>query len=164
MHPKQINRIIRLQPEEEIVAIVHQSIVPFLGRLLLALLWLLVPFFFMFPLWGAGPVGRAIFFCLAASGFLALVKILVKWSNTVLVLTDRRVVDIDQRALFDRVVSEAPFYAIDDVSYRVPGIVPTIFGYGHLRLLISGNAADIVFHRAKQPRRVHDLINELRET
>ena len=80
-----------------------------------------------------------------------------------LIVTDKRVVDIDQRGFFDRIVTEASYAQIDEVSYRVKGFWSTVFRFGALRLDLAGSAADIQFGRIFRPSRIHNLINDLRE-
>lgn len=163
MNQKNLHKIIQLKPNEEVVAVVHQSMVPHLHKFALAFLLVLLPFFFMFPLFRSGALGVLGFFILLAVTLYILGRVFLKWANTVLVITDRRIIDIDQKALFDRLVSEAPYAQIDDVSHRIKGVMPTIFRYGQVKVLMSGNAADIEFGRVKQPQRVHDLIQDLRK-
>ncbi|MBU0646436.1 hypothetical protein KJ611_03100 [Patescibacteria group bacterium] len=163
MNQKNLHKIIQLKPNEEIVAVVHQALAPHFHKFVLAFLLVLLPFFFLFPLFKAGALGILGFLILLASTLYIFGRVFVKWANTVLVITDRRIIDVDQKALFDRLVSEAPFGQIDDVSHRIKGVAPTIFRYGQIKVQMSGNAADIIFSRIKQPARVHDLIQDLRQ-
>lgn len=152
-----------LKPHEEILETIHQSIVPHLPRLSLYVLWVLVPFFFLFPLFRQGLAGVLIFLGLAVSGGIMLWRYAMRLSGTVLVITDKRVIDIDQRGFFDRVVTETAYPQIDEVSYRVKGFFPTIFRYGSIRLSLNGSAANIQFDRLFRPARAHNLINDLRQ-
>lgn len=159
-----IDKAVQLKPEEEVLEVVHEDLIPRLPRFALLFLWFVIPFFFLFPLFREGWIGVLIFFALVVSALVAAARAYVRWANTVLVLTDRRVIDIERRAFFDRVISETPYAHIDDVTYRVKGIVPTMFRYGDLRVHVAGSAADIEFCRVARPSRVHDLLNDLRET
>ena len=157
-----VTKLFQLKPEEEILEVVHETIVPSLPKFLGLLLWLVVPFFLLFPLFALGPFGVIIFILLVASAVLAIIKAFLVWSRTVFVITDRRIIDIDQKGFFDREVTEASFRKIDEVSYRVKGVVATIFRYGSVRLHMRGSSADIEFLHVSRPARVHDLINDLR--
>ncbi len=160
----QIDKTIQLKPEEEVLEIVHEDIVPHLPRYTLFFLWFVAPFFFLFPLFREGAVGVFIFFGLIISACFFGFRSYTKWSNTTFILTDHRVIDVERRGFFDRVVSEILYRDIDDVTYRVKGIVPTMFRYGDIRVHVSGSGADIEFHHVARPSRIHDLINDLRET
>ncbi len=159
-----IDKTIQLRPEEEVLEIVHEDIVPHLLRYSLLFLWFVAPFFFLFPLFQEGVVGVFIFFALVASACFFGLRSYVKWANTTFILTDHRVIDVDRKGFFDRVVSEIPYHQIGDVTYRVKGIVPTMFRYGDVRVHVTGSGADIEFRHVARPSRIHDLINDLRET
>ncbi len=152
-----------LKPHEEILAIVRQSLFPLFWRFFLYVLWLLIPFFFLFPLFREGVGGVVVFFGLVGSGFVFLMRQFFSWTGTVFIVTDKRVVDIDQRGFFDRIVTEAPYFQIDEASYRIKGFWATIFRYGSIRLELAGSSADIQFDRVSRPARIHNLINDLRE-
>jgi hypothetical protein len=157
-----IDASIQLKPEEEVLEVVREDIVPHLPKFFLHILWFVTPFFFLFPLFREGWVGVLIFFGLVGTAAIVGLRAYVKWANTMLVVTDRRVIDVERRAFFDRIVSEAPYAHIEDVTYRVSGIVPTLFRHGDLRIHVAGTAADIEFRRAARPSRIHDLLNDLR--
>ncbi len=151
-----------LKPHEEILETVHQTLVPNTPRFALYVLWLVIPFFFLFPLFREGLGGVLVFLGLVISGGVMLLRRSMRWSGTVLVLTDKRIIDIDQRGFFDRIVTEVAYTQIDEASYRVKGFWATIFRYGSIRLDLNGSAADIQFDFVPRPARVHNLINDLR--
>lgn len=158
-----IDKSIQLKPEEEVLEVVHEDVVPHLPRFLLLFLWFVIPFFFLFPLFRQGAVGVVIFFALVGSALVFSFRDYLRWSNTMLVITDRRIIDVERRAFFERVVSEIPYARVDDVTYRVKGLVPTLFRYGDVRVHAAGSGADIEFRRVARPSRVHDLIHDLRD-
>lgn len=152
-----------LKPHEEVLEIIHTSLIPSAPRFILFIIWLLISFFFLFPLFREGVGGALVFFGLLISGMILFFRQYTRWSGTVLILTDKRVVDIEQRGFFDRVVTEATYGQIDEASYRIKGFLATVFRYGTIRLLLNGSSADIEFARIFRPSRVHNLINDLRE-
>lgn len=84
------------------------------------------------------------------------------WSRTIFVITNMRVIDHDQKGFFNKIVTEARYDQIDEVSYRVKGILPTIFRYGVIALSVHGSSADLQIANVHSPSRAADLINELR--
>ncbi len=158
-----ISRLIELKPNEEILEVVHESLVPNLFKFLGLTIWLVVPFFFLFPLFALGIFGVIIFFALVISAIVAILKAFLLWSRTVFVISDKRVIDINQKSFFDREVTETSYRQIDEVSYRVKGFVATIFRYGFIRLDLKGSSADIEFVHVSRPARIHNLINDLRD-
>ena len=156
-----IEDIVQLKGGEEILSIVHEDAIPHAPKFALLFFWIVIPFFFLFPLFHLGLIGVLIFLALLGSALAVTYRQFKKWSHTMLVVTDRRVVDVEQKGLFDRVVTEAPFTRIEEVSYRIKGIFPTIFRYGELHLKLAGAAADIDFRRVRAPSKIQDLINDL---
>lgn len=152
-----------LKPHEEVLAMVRQSLIPVCWKFLGLIFWLLIPFFFLFPLIHQGIWGVLVFMVLVISGVILLLREYLRWSGTLLIVTDKRVIDLDRRGFFDRVVTEASYLQIDEASYRVKGFWATVFRYGSIRLDLAGAAADILFERIGRPARIHNLINDLRE-
>lgn len=50
------------------------------------------------------------------------------------ILTDQRIIDVEQVGLFSRVVSEVDLEKIQDVTSEVHGILSTIFGFGDIHV------------------------------
>ena len=158
-----VERLIQLKPEEEILQIVHESIAPSIPRFIGLALILALPFFFLFPLFRAGTAGVVFFFILLLLGITLTGRAFFKWSRTILIITDKRVVDHDQSGFFGRVITQAKYHQLDEVICQIKGIAPTLLRYGTIKLHMSGNAADIEFQRASHPEKITDLINDLRD-
>jgi hypothetical protein len=156
------SKFISLKPKEEVLEIVREDFMAHLFGFLLAVIWFVTPFFFMFPLFRNGLWGVLLFLALVGTAVLFGLHKFFKWSRTVMIITDRRLVDVEQRSAFDRVVSEVPFGNIEDVSYRIKGLFSTMFRLGEFRVHCVGNAADIVFCNVRRPSKIQDLVNDLR--
>jgi len=156
-------RLIQLKPEEEILEVVHETTIPHIPKFLLLVIVLALPFFFLFPLFREGLVGVIIFLILLCIGIILLGRAFFIWSRTVLIVTDRRVVDYDQVGLFSRIITEARFRHVDDVTYQIKGVWATIFRFGTIKIQLRGNAADVEFVHVLRPARITDLINDLRD-
>lgn len=154
--------VIQPKPNEEILMMVRESAVPHLGAFLFFAICFLIPFFFFYPLFRMGTLGVVIFFVMVVVGIFFFARVFRKWSHTLLVITDHRVIDIDQKGLFDRVVTETDFDRIEEVRYRIHGLIPSLFQYGTVFLTCKGTAADLKFDFIRRPARVQDLLNDLR--
>src|SRR3989339_680330 len=155
-------KFIELKVHEEVLEVVNASIIPRLPRVAFLVIWILLPFFFLFPLWQEGTIGLVIFFVWLFSGILLLIRSYVMWARTVFVVTDMRVIDYDQKGFFYRIVTQTRFDQIDEVSYQIKGIFSTLFRYGTLELQLQGSSADIQVDQVKHPNHIADLINDLR--
>lgn len=159
-----VSKFVQLKPEEEVLEVVREDFFPHLPKILLFAVWFIVPWFFLFPLLRAGVFGVVAFLLLVLTSAVFGYREYLKWSHTVFVITDRRIIDIEQNGLFDRVFSEVSFPQVDEVSYKIKGFFPTLLRYGVLVIKTTGNAADLEFVRLRGPARLHDLINDLRES
>lgn len=56
------------------------------------------------------------------------------WWNDTYILTNQRLIDIDQRKLFHRLVAEIPLENIQDVIYETRGLNQTIFNFGTIKV------------------------------
>lgn len=74
------------------------------------------------------------------------------------VVTNRRIIDIDQRTLFYRDITTLMLEKIQDVTVEVRGILATLFGYGKLILHTAGDSDDIVINLAAHPQYAKDRI------
>ncbi|TAK03818.1 hypothetical protein EPO34_01505 [Patescibacteria group bacterium] len=159
-----LQRVIQLKPEEEILLAVREVVLPRVPAFFMLGLWFLLPFFLLFPLFRLGWLGVLGFFAILVPAVVFIWRAYRKWSDTMLVITDRRVIDIERRGLFDTEVCEASFADVDEVTFRIKGLMPTLCRYGDVEVKISGAAADIEFCRVKHPAKVHDLIADLRRS
>lgn len=79
------------------------------------------------------------------------------------VVTDQRVVDIEQSGLFNRTVAEQPIFRVQDVTTEVRGIFPTMLRYGTVFIQTAGEKQRFVFEQVPNPEKVAKLILTLSE-
>lgn len=101
------------------------------------------------------------------SWFLGLwIVAFIMWTNyylDVLIVTDRRVINIEQKALFSRETSSMSLDKIQDVSTEIDGILATFLAFGSLRIQTAGEVEQFVLHGLKNPNEVKALILEEHE-
>lgn len=153
---------IKPKPQEQILMMVRESFSAHVPFFLFYAFWFLVPFFFFYPLFREGVWGELVFGMLVVSGGFLFWRSFHAWSHTLFVITDQRIIDIDQKGFFDRVVTESSFDQMKDVYYRMHGVWAMIFGYGTVYIQMHGDVADLKFEHVKRPARVQDLLNDLR--
>jgi membrane protein YdbS with pleckstrin-like domain len=152
-----------LKVDEELILIVRKYPLVFLMPTIICAFLIIAPFFFLYPLWHWGSWGVAIFFVVLGLGIFLGLRVLVVYSLNVFVLTNQRIIDIDQVGFFDRTVSETTYDKIQDVSFRVKGIAQTIWHYGSVIVQTAGNQANIELHGVKDPQRIQHLITEIQK-
>src|SRR3989344_2526123 len=82
------------------------------------------------------------------------VLLFVNWTTYFLdvwIVTDRRIVDIDQKTLFRRGMITARIEKIQDITVQVEGILQTVFGYGKLIIYTAGDNPDFIIENAAHP-------------
>lgn len=80
------------------------------------------------------------------------------------VVTNRRLIDIDQIGLFGRSVSEVELYKVQDIRSDQRGFFATIFNFGNISVETSGAELRFMVHQVANPnglrREVLELIRE----
>ena len=70
------------------------------------------------------------------------------------IVTDERVINIEQKGLFSRSVSELHFYNVQDVTTSVRGVIPTLLNYGDVEVQTArGRGSCSVRYRTRTPSR-----------
>jgi len=157
MRQEYLFKKISLRPDEEIVNILHHHPIAFLKQILITVFIILLAFFLMFPLFkNLGQAGVAIFVVLILTGLIYGGREFFIWYNNVFVITSQRIIDIDQRGIFDKTVSAAPYEKIMDLSYSVKGFWQTVFHLGMIK--IKGQGVELLLKNIKDVSRINQLI------
>lgn len=151
----------QLKPGEELVRVVRRHPAVLLpavtgGGLLLLADFFLLAWWFSRGWWGG--LLWLLFFGLAAGWIF---RTLYSWSQNVLVLTNQRVIDINQRGVFDRRVAEAPYEKIQDVRYTIRGFWSTILSFGSVKLHTASHDTDLELTNIRRPLELQQLITDL---
>ncbi len=71
--------------------------------------------------------------------------------NSVSVLTDQRILSVNQKGFFFRQINEAELTRIQDVSSDVKGILETMFGFGDVTIRTASKDSLLVLRRIADP-------------
>lgn len=96
----------------------------------------------------------------------AVVFFYVSWVLNYLsfgILTNERIIDIDQRGLFSSSQTAAQLESIEDVTANVSGLVSTILNVGTLLVMTAGEIPNIEFEYIKNPQAVAEAITKAQE-
>lgn len=156
-------RGVLLKPNERIIAIIRRYGLTLFGHFLLIALIFGVGFFFMFWLFKHGWWGQSIFGIIIFIGIYLTTRTLITWRKTTLVITSHRVIDIEQKSLIEKIISEVPYDQIEDAAGHTKGIFGTIFRYGRLTIQTGNGKVRIIVDRMKKPAQVLQLVNHARE-
>lgn len=76
------------------------------------------------------------------------------------IITDERIVNIEQKGLFLRQASDLEFSKIQDVTTDVDGLIPTILNYGDIYVQTAGEIERFQFRQVPDPYALKSLIME----
>ncbi|HCP08501.1 MAG TPA: hypothetical protein DIT25_01740 [Candidatus Moranbacteria bacterium] len=79
------------------------------------------------------------------------------------IITNKRIVDVKQKGLFNRSVSELELEKIQDITTRVTGMIPTFINYGDVDIQTAGGKDHFLFIEVPDPYRVKDIIMNLQK-
>jgi uncharacterized membrane protein YdbT with pleckstrin-like domain len=102
------------------------------------------------------------FFLYALWLLILWVALFIRWTDYYLdlwVITDKRIVDVEQRGLFSREVVTASLDRIQNVVIDTNGLIPTLMNFGDVRIETAGaETRNIIIKSAANPEEVKSLI------
>lgn len=160
------------EPNEQIILMVRrhwfnileQFFVVFLMILLLLGSWFILPIFF--PNIIASSLNVIFNFLRDLFGMLIWIVFFLIWIDyyfDVWIITDRRVVNIEQKGLFNRQVSELNLARIQDVTTEVTGVIPTTLNYGNVFIQTAGENPRFIFRQVPDPYGIKDVLMNLQK-
>lgn len=160
------------KPGEEILMVVHRHWFDILSQFFIIFIMLVlffsgfvfIPAFFSFFKEG---FGVNLFFFLQ-NLFLIFIwlfffLIWIDYYFDVWIVTNERIVNIEQKGLFSREVSELELENIQDITVDVLGIIPTFLNYGELFVQTAAEKERFVFHNVPDPYIIKDRIMNLQQ-
>jgi membrane protein YdbS with pleckstrin-like domain len=112
-----------------------------------------------------GPISMPIVAVLGSIYYLAIwlffFSMVIDYYLDIWVITNDRLIAVEQRGLFSRTVSEMDLWMVQDVTSEVNGISATIFGYGKLSVQSAAEQARFHFENLHDPNRIRQRILDL---
>lgn len=157
------------RPTETVMAVIHRHWFDIVTHfILIALLTgLILGSFFILPAFAAGDglLDNPRFFLFVQNTFLLILwmysfLIWIDYYFDVWIITNERVINIEQKGLFVRAVSELKFSRIQDVTSEVKGMIPTILNFGDVKVQTASEEDYFLFRQVPDPYHVKDVIME----
>ncbi|OGI25045.1 MAG: hypothetical protein A3J76_02320 [Candidatus Moranbacteria bacterium RBG_13_45_13] len=79
------------------------------------------------------------------------------------IVTNERIINIEQRGFFMRNVSELKLTKIQDVTSEIIGVIPTLLDYGNIHVQTAGEKERFSFQQIPNPNHVKNIIVHLQE-
>ncbi len=118
------------------------------------------------PALTSGDFGIFIKLLLALYSMLLLLALFLIWMHyylNVQIVTNLRIVDIDQVGLFSHVISELHIENIEDVTSETNGILGNVFNYGMVFVQTAGSRERFEFNNVPEPSHINKLLLDLYE-
>lgn len=139
----------------------HIFVAIFLALLLGVSLFLLPTFY---PEMAAGQSATLFLFIENTFFLLLWLYVFLIWIDVwfdVWIITNERIVNIEQKGLFVRGISEISFSKVQDVTSEVNGIIPSVLNFGDVYVQSAGTTERFHFRMVPDPVAVKDLIMKL---
>lgn len=159
--------MINLQPDEKIVLALHRHWIAFARKLFVIFIFTVAP---LIVLLFMGAPSNNFYFPVAA--FLSSVYYIVIffvafvfWVDYYLdmwIITDKRIVDVEQTGLFKREVSEFMISKVQDVTIEIPNFTASYLGFGNIMIQTAGEK-NFSIKGVPNPDRAKDIILEYAE-
>lgn len=88
---------------------------------------------------------------------------LVDYALDLWIVTDERIINIEQEGLFHRVISEQRLLRVQDITSEVRGLFPTFLNYGQVFVQTAGERERFVFEQVPRPDLVKKVILQAHE-
>lgn len=105
---------------------------------------------------------RHLFILLYVGWFLLLwTYFFITWTNTFLdawIVTDRRIIDIEQISMFHRDVTDFRHERIQDITIEERGLLGNLFGFGNVHVQTAGEERALRIDTVPQPYKIREII------
>ena len=165
--------LIHKKSYEKIVHKVRRHPLTFIPIVFLFIILLLVPvalFFVMmsvFPNLLTGTLTYPLLVLLSSIYFLSMYLFFyVRFIDFYLdlwIITNDRIIDIEQQNLFSRSVTELDLFRIQDVTTDMQGFFSTVFNYGNVLVKTASSNTNIVFYNVAAPNKIREELIQLSE-
>ncbi len=101
------------------------------------------------------------FFFVSLVGLLLWMRFFGVWSDHWLdawIVTNKRIIDIEQKGFFNREVSSFSLNRIQDITYTIAGIIPTWLHFGDVRIQTASISDDFIMRKIPFPEDVKESI------
>jgi len=161
-------------PNEKIIKVFRRDFFILIKKILLLALLIFLPLIFFYiiiiwtyPEWLYGEVTYPLLLLIVSFYYLFVWVFFffsfIDYYLDVWVITNERIIDIQQKGFFSRTISEQRLYRVQDVTSEVHGALPTIFKYGNVYAQTAGHQQRFFFHEIPNPGETRDLIIKLVE-
>jgi len=156
---KQEDEEVKLLLRRHPFILIRQNIIYLLYFAVPLILYLLGKSYFTFIL--SFPIYPIFILLVSLYYFFFLFFLLIEWMDYYFdawIITDRRLIDVEQVGLFRRSVSETRLEKIQDVTFEIKGLFGTLFHYGSINVQTAGATQNFSINKVSDPARIKTLL------
>jgi hypothetical protein len=168
-YPEQV-RFETQEDQEEIVFLLRRHVITNLPWIFLSFIFLIAPFFIVGSFKFITPFDIPVQFIIAGSiiWYSLVISFIfmnfINWYFNVYILTNERIVDVDFVNLTYKQVASAPIGNVQDVTFKLGGVIRTIFNFGDVFIQTAGEERNFDFDAVPKPDQVARGILKIVET
>lgn len=166
-----IEDLVHMKPGEKVIYSLRRHPIIFVGDVLLILILVAAPLglYFgiglMWPELLSGPISGPVLI-LTASAYYFLVWLFfmmnfVDYYLDLWIVTNDRVLNVEQHSLFSRTISELDLANVQDVTSEVKGVLAFVFGYGNVYIQTAAEKGRFVFEQVHDPEEIRKNMLEI---
>lgn len=174
--------MIHLGPDERIVATARKHVFVLIGELLPICVLLALPFFVLPFIPESVSLSRfipseeeiivavsidnaVILFSLAIWSLLLWMRLFWIWLDYYLdvwIITNHRLIDIEQKGFFNRNVANVRLDFIQDVTFEINGVIASLFNFGSIEIQTAGEMRHFTLHGVSHPEKLRDILVQIK--
>lgn len=107
------------------------------------------------------PKPSTLVFAASAWGLITWTKLLAIWTDYYLdvwFITNKRIIDVEQKGFFHREVSTFRMERIQDITVEIRGIIPTFLNFGDIHVQTAGQSQEFIIKGIPRPKYVKEVI------
>ncbi len=161
-----LSAVIKQKNYEKVVYVLRRDPITFVPQFVLFLILSLIPligYWFLsnfFPTLLTGPISAPLLVLFASIFYLSILLFLYSeftiFYLDISIVTNDRIVEMEQLGLFSRTISELELFRIQDVTSEVNGVFPSLFHYGNVFVKTASENNNIIFHNIKNPEKIRE--------
>jgi len=166
-----VSEIIRQKPYEQVKYILHRHALTFIPIILLFVVLASIPLIVylmtktLLPSIFEGPTVFPLTVLAASVYYLSIYLFFygyfVDFYLDLWIVTNDRIIDMEQHGLFNRSITELDLFRIQDVTTQVKGVFPTIFHYGDVVVKTASSNTHIIFEKVPNPNKIREELIRL---
>ncbi len=169
----ELELLINKKKDEKVIFYLRRHWLVFFGDILMVGVLAVVPYgayFLIDKMWNTlliGALSRPTLILLTSAYYLVIwlffITTFVDYYLDAWIITDDRILNVEQHGLFSRTISELDLAKIQDVTSEVKGVIPSIFNYGQVFIQTAGETERFIFEQIPKPHDVRKTILQIVE-